>query len=354
MLDMIKSTFILFSLLLASSLFGQLYNGLARLDQTWILGSSSDPTTDRFGLTRIDFDETTSAIKLDTQVSEFDFLFSNLSFTWNDQIYSGNHCVLVRGLKDTVAYPAQFDTTQWKSEYCDRNLNAGMQSVLPLNNHEVYYVTERYLSYPVNAFLVFTTSLVFSKLNTDSIGLFLDTTFFIDFEEEYLWETFDFTSNGSGGWYGVVKSGLSNDVHLVEISEDTIAYHGAHAVGASGYIEERFGTRLKFNPSGTAFGISGSKDGVGLYHFDRTTQEISEWITIPYDFDPIFAPFRTKTDCEWSADGRYFYVTSERSIYQFDTHATDIAASVVKINDPDIQATQFGYFEIERGPDCRL
>ncbi len=58
--------------------------------------------------------------------------------------------------------------------------------------------------------------------------------------------------------------------------------------------------------------------------------------------------------CEWSADGRFLYVALNKALYQFDTWADDIEGSAVRISRPFDEYPNAKFYDLERGPDCRI
>ncbi|MFK8055150.1 MAG: hypothetical protein AB8F78_03420 [Saprospiraceae bacterium] len=160
--------------------------------------------------------------------------------------------------------------------------------------------------------------------------------------------------NPVGGWYGIARSSMSRRLPMWQIEEDTTFILPSQEASNVGDYREGAALDITFRPEGDAFAISGELEGVGLYWFNRQVGTVEHWIQIPNSFDPDFEPYLMGTRCEWSADGRYLYVTTEANIYQFDIEATDIAASAIQINDPDAIPFRGTYYQIERGPDCRL
>jgi hypothetical protein len=156
------------------------------------------------------------------------------------------------------------------------------------------------------------------------------------------------------GWWLFSKASKSNKFFLWHLTNDTILLISTQEVGLSPNRREGISLDICFRPEGDAFALSGSDHGLDLYYFDRLTGEISVWDQIDPSYDPDFEPHSVWSRCEWSADGRYLYVTNQRKLYQFDTHAPDIGASAVMINSPESLPFTSSYHQIQRGPDCRI
>jgi hypothetical protein len=65
-------------------------------------------------------------------------------------------------------------------------------------------------------------------------------------------------------------------------------------------------------------------------------------------------PYRVTCDVNWSADGRFVYITDRHNIYQIDALASDLAASAVRITEDNPETDNIPYYRITRGPDCRM
>lgn len=110
---------------------------------------------------------------------------------------------------------------------------------------------------------------------------------------------------------------------------------------------------MRFNPAGTEFVLMGGDDGVAFYYFDRISGQITFREVFPNP-DPEHIPYRASSDVNWSADGRFVYITDRYNIYQIDAQSSDLEASAVRITEDDPATDNFPYYRISRGPDCRL
>jgi len=237
----------------------------------------------------------------------------------------------------------------------------GFQAFLPLSDELLIYTHEvQYESDGTVPYSFFTPGFGSKLLLIDSLSTPTATTRsvlsndFIVLNDTIISELVGYVPHPDGGWWGITKSMVSNRFPTWYITADTLTLQNTEAVGKPGFHRERAALDLTFRPKGDAFAISGSDHGLDLYFFDRNTGAITLWDEIDASYDPNFEPYTVFTRCAWSADGRYLYVTSESDLYQFDTEASDIAASAVQINAPDNIPFRGSYRQIERGPDCRL
>ena len=108
--------------------------------------------------------------------------------------------------------------------------------------------------------------------------------------------------------------------------------------------------QIVFSPDGAKLARFNARDDLRIFDFDRCTGTLS---------NPIFVPMQNAADIEifsgmaWSADSRYIYTAENARLLQFDTWATDIAASmtVVATADPPVCFLSGSIGFMELGPD---
>ena len=335
---------------------------LQRLDSSYGFGYwNTGPYAERFGTNRMTFGSGPPSQTRIPRDTDFGFSWANNSVTFNGHFVNGNTCVLVNNFGDTLIANFARDTLSEVYEDCIREIPSSFfqQVFLPLDENTFVYTVEHAISNPDwRSEWSYTTQshdvFYLDAPRGASAPTLIDEAV-VDFPDTLLEETLDYVSAGDGlGWIGIARSATDSDFHLWRVDLDSVSYLNSQTLGPPGFRREKITTRLRFNPAGTAFAISGTDDGLHLYHFDRNTLAITPWTIIPPDYDPEFVPYRTGTDCEWSACGRYLYVTTIRHVYQFDTQAADVAGSAVLIDEQDAYPSVVGFYEIERAPDCRL
>ena len=151
--------------------------------------------------------------------------------------------------------------------------------------------------------------------------------------------------------------------------DTTGALHYDHADTSGGppsHFREGWTTRLRARPQGDRLALSGQDDGLLLFDFERSAGRVGFRTLVPWAaIEPDFEPYRTGTDCAWDATGRYVYLTTERYVYQVDTEhpalepnggasAAAMAAAVTQLASLTEPGYDVAYYEIERGPDCRM
>ena len=338
---------------------------LERVDGNWYIGNQQTTISDIAGITRIEFRHPGVDFHFIDSVSPFRFSFGNNSYTWKGVSLQSNGCGLVRELVDVLESHADFDNNTYIGDFCTRPFQGAgtFPRLLPVGNGDrLLYLSDVFSDPTGRRYFISglgATYLDASVLDSpDPLGQGSATIkrFSFPFQDSMLRETNDCISDGEGGWFCVYKSEYSGRLHVLQMTEDTILRHSVQDFGIAN-LRDQAATRLRFRPQGDAFVITkvDGYTGPHLYWFDRETAEISYWDSIPKDFDATSIPFRgNASDCEWSACGRFLYITSQRHIFQFDTEAPDIAASMVQLNDTTLAIPERGFFELERGPDCRI
>ena len=329
-----------------------------RPDLIWAVGQDQS-VNECFGMNQIRFDRgLVEVFDLDS-VGIQSFRSANVQYCHPDFTLIGNSFRLTRGYSDSLLTLLNFDTDPFRrDETMDGSF--GAQTVLPLGSNRIAYIGETIFLGNFNSDFWFVTPgfssafLDVDSLSTSSSAIQTKPSFFTNTGDTLIDRLFEHVSHPQEGWWGLSKSAVSNRIVRWRVFEDTILLIDPIEVGQPGFRREGAALDLTFRPKGDAFAISGSDHGLDLYYFDRVTGEVSLWDEIDGSFDPDFEPYFNGTRCEWSADGRYLYVTTEANLYQFDTEASDIAASAVQINDPASIPFPGSYFQIERGPDCRI
>ena len=329
-----------------------------RPDLVWAVGQDQS-TFDCFGMNQIRFDSgSVEVLDLDS-LGLYSFASSNIQYHHPEILLLANSYLLSRGYSDSVLTLLGFDTDPFRSERSGTG-TFGAQAILTVGESNFVYLGETIFMGDLNSDFWFLTpgfSAAFlnldSLLNNNSTPL-ARASFFVNTGDTLIERLFDHIAHPVEGWWGVSKSAVSNRLVSWRVLEDSVLLMSPQEVGLPGFRREAATLDLAFRPNGDAFAISGSDHGLDLYFFDRNDGMITLWDEIDGSFDPDFEPYINGTRCEWSADGRYLYVTTETNLFQFDTEAADIGASAVQINEPDDIPFRGTYYQIERGPDCRL
>jgi len=112
-------------------------------------------------------------------------------------------------------------------------------------------------------------------------------------------------------------------------------------------------TKMKFSPDGNKFAMITLSGLMEIYDFDRCTGVISNPVTIHPE--PTTAPYGRFVSCEFSANGRFLYVTTYDftcSLYQYDLYAPNPATSRIALDFTSNYLIGYGF--LKRGPDNKI
>lgn len=160
-------------------------------------------------------------------------------------------------------------------------------------------------------------------------------------------------ANGKDWWIAVTGR-VSNSYFAIHLSDTGRVKVVESVLGPpTGYIEDG-GSQSCFSPDGKMFARMGPSTGLFLLDFDRVTG--------------VFSNIRTAitgkeiedftTGACFSPNSRYLYITTQVDLWQLDTRASDLQASLTHIDtwdgyvDGGIWAAQFNQMVL--GPDCKI
>lgn len=334
------------------SLAAQPWNGLERPDAKWYTGNWPTPIG-TFGIEELDFEDQLSVSVRDS-ISPFKFGWSNQSFIYQGHTLVANGCEMRLAFDEVLATFDQEPATSFHTKFCEtRDQPIGQQAFLPLNDTLVVYDKEVWQLGNTSEW-----SQVISGREVHLVSFAGQTPRVLEriplpVQDSLLPQLCDYTSDGEGGWWGINRSAVSDRFHVFHYTADSCYRHSIQRLGPAGFSRERVTTRMRFNPAGTTFVLVGGDDSIDFYDFDRTTGTISvrEILPIP---DPDWVPYRQSLDADWSAEGRYAYVSSQDHIHQYDLEAPDLGGSVVRIDTEEQAENGYPYYRTTRGPDCRI
>jgi hypothetical protein len=156
-------------------------------------------------------------------------------------------------------------------------------------------------------------------------------------------------------WWIVADKDSDNTYFISLLTPDTLITH-SQQIGIE--YEEQFFGEMVFSPDGSKLALYEVEEDLQLFDFDRCTGTFSNAQNIPI-IDPDSIQYYA--GAAWSADSRYVYCSTVKRIYQFDTQASDIAASKVLVAtrnaggcpiNPTLSPVDLSYMEL--GPDGRI
>ena len=165
-------------------------------------------------------------------------------------------------------------------------------------------------------------------------------------------------SNGQD-WWIMNQDYFTNEYQALLVREgeviDTVSSFIGNPVLAPGTPQSNF------SPDGTMFARFDPTDELQLYDFDRSTGELSNlrFIDVPSTLEGTL----NSGGLSFSGSSRFLYVNEALGIWQYDTQASDIAASVVQVAEREVFSTGqdifvneiFTFFyRMSLAPDCRI
>lgn len=132
-------------------------------------------------------------------------------------------------------------------------------------------------------------------------------------------------ANGRDWWAFCHK--LNTDIYYrFIITPSGISLDGTQAIGT---IRPADNGQSCFSPDGSKFAYYWGEQDLDIFDFDRCTGLFSEAVHVPID------DYNGAGGVAFSPNGRFIYVSSMYDVYQFDTQAPDIPASMVLIAEWD-------------------
>lgn len=128
-------------------------------------------------------------------------------------------------------------------------------------------------------------------------------------------------------WWIIEKDVIKNKYYKVLVTPDSM-FVSSQSIGIEFYMVN-FGIWAAFSPDGSkyAFLVSdfNGTDSIEVMNFDRCTGEFS---------NPIFwrLPNTYGVSCIFSPNSRFLYCVQNNNLYQYDTDASDIPSSLIKVD----------------------
>ncbi|NOT37062.1 MAG: T9SS type A sorting domain-containing protein [Saprospiraceae bacterium] len=155
-------------------------------------------------------------------------------------------------------------------------------------------------------------------------------------------------------WWIISPTGRSDSLYRTFLLTTT---------GLKGPFEQRIGKSIdqlnsgggafKFNSQGTKLARYGYNQGVFLYDFDRETGKLSNFVELDT------SRYEALGGAEFSASGKYLYVSTRYELFQYDMEASDIRRSIIRIDSLDgfqsnVSGQTVTFGSLQLGPDCRI
>lgn len=321
-----------------------------RYDDNWLIGYDGNDGHSRFNFKQntLNIDVFNSRMEMDENLAMSDKDGNLLFYTNGCQIFNKKHKLMTNG--DSLILNGF-------GQYCENNLSIPFwQSmlVIPSSLHEDKY------------FLIHPNTGVFTVNGELAFGV---TEYYyseIDFDQEHedgivskkgsslLYGNFNGIrlnackhANGKD-WWIVIPEYVNNCFNLILFRNDSFYYYGHQCIPSDKVWALGSGVN-KFSPDGNYLAISDNRAGTTILNFNRCSGNLSLKENISYK------EINTRgSDCEFSGDSRFLYVSNIDSLWQLDLSVSPISSSKLLIDtwDQAIPRSRFG--SMQRAPDGKI
>lgn len=321
------------SLLLRSALPVLLICGFTRtqaqgLNNLWLGGFDSDGPPP-FGGIDLDFQSGSMDISTVSRAIGFRRTSANITDANGNLLFSTNGAFIANATGDTMLNGGGLSPSAYTSNYPEGLYIQQAALILPKpGTSSIYYLFHSTIDDQVDYFAqrMYVTTIDMS-LDGSLGGVVAKNLVAIDSLLVVGKITAVRHANGRD-WWVLCHAFNSPAFYKLLITPDGISDLQAQAIGME-RIEAA--GQLCFSPTGDRFAYYCGRPGEGLevFGFDRCTGLLS---------DPVYVPSLVPTGtggAAFSPNGRYLYISAVEDVYQYDTEAPDIAASVVHIAEWD-------------------
>jgi hypothetical protein len=157
-------------------------------------------------------------------------------------------------------------------------------------------------------------------------------------------------ANGND-WWVLIHKYYSDSFYKVLVTADTIVVT-QQQIGSI-YKSNDIDGMAAFSPDGIHYAQVNINDTLELYNFNRCNGKLSDskMLTLPYE-----GYTDGSLGCSFSPSSRFLYVNTFTRIFQFDTWASDVQGSIIKVAQWDTSFLPFNtYFYIQQlAPDNKI
>ena len=169
-------------------------------------------------------------------------------------------------------------------------------------------------------------------------------------EDTIMWGRLTACKHANGrDWWIITHKFFSDKYYKLLIEPDTMILY-EQSIGNIFSSYDANGMAV-FSPNGSQYAHLNMNDTIELLQFDRCTGEFFNPITLAVPDSPI--TLSATLGCQFSPNSRFLYVNSYRRVWQFDSWATDIQASLILI-DTINPLTIYPLFLQQLAPDGKI
>ncbi len=354
---MIRLFVFLASLFLVENALSQISN---KQDYVWIL--NNDPSHDGLEAYVFDFNRMDSIPKALNQYAPTAFSGNNASICDKDGklLFYTNGCTVADRYHHTMPNGSGINEGEFieilRNGDCS-NGYPGRQDIMILpdpNNERGYYILHRRTILEGNRYKDFNYTYVMMDEN-NGFGDVIEKNVTIDSTKNYFYRYLTAISHSNGvDWWIIQLLDEENKFQTYKLTRDGFEDEGTRDIPIEFGINSSGSGTANFSPDGSKYAFFNAYDNLLLYDFDRVTGELTDLKQLQIkDIDPNDILF---SSVEWSSNSRFLYIAATDSLWQVDTHETNLEDGLELIDvwngAQDPFATTFVLMAL--APDCKI
>lgn len=326
-----------------------------RYDNHWVFGQKTGATNPIFGGTDIVFDGDTAAAHLVNR--EVDFLFTNASICDKDGnlMFATNGIRIIGNDQQVIENGEGLNPGEIHDWWVDYGYTCAQGAIiLPSAQQDsffyIYHTRATASGMAICDQILRTT--VDMRMNGGK-GKVVEKNEVIA-EHNFAYGKISAAKHANGrDWWVIMPDKSSNGYHKLLIIKDSIVDIEVQSIGPVYDVDDTRGQAV-FSPDGSMYARYDLVNDLNIFPFDRCSGELGS---------PVHVPISDASDTTLAAGGlafspnsRFLYVSSFDRVYQFDTWATDVAASkiVVAVYDGFVLHQPTTFYMAQLGPDGRI
>ena len=197
---------------------------------------------------------------------------------------------------------------------------------------------------------VFPNKTYFSKVSFENndLGEVLVSNVLIDSSQRQKFNSVVKHGDGINWWLIISNDGILNYKKYM-FRNGQVDIENEQSIGELPTIESS--AQALFSPDGSKFFKHNNSDFSEIFDFNRCTGQLSNPRKIP------LGTYSPGAGAAFSHDSRYLYLTSYQYVFQFDTEATDVFATMDTVGTCDFKicgSLPYSYVLCQLGPDGRI
>jgi hypothetical protein len=331
-------------------------------DYNWLFGYDYQPANPGIEGSLLDFNYQPVVVTANTINMVLQFSSAEISDEDGNLLFYTNGCWIADRTHNMMQNGDGINPGEVHDMRCDEDdmgtYTAGNQSCLILPKPgatDIYYLFHKHIIYEYEPqFDVVTDALLYTTINmsyNNGMGKVVQKNHIIETGFlTYGQMTAVKHANGQD-WWIMNSQDTTNIYSIFLLTSNGLSGPFEQAIGLSSTLASSGAGQANFSPDGTKYVRYTPQDDIFLFDFDRATGLLSNFQFIPIEEEVEYAG-----GAVFSPNSRYLYIPSGLFIYQYDTEATDVAASKTVVAEWNGVSSPFPthFWNAQLGPDCRI